>query len=82
VLVNFIVPSASFVILEFSAKELVKGESDASSFPSGGLRATFEARGYTAWDCTSPAFLRKDAIGITSLSTRSVELLYTYRGWA
>ena len=53
------------VILEFSAKELVKGESDASSFPSGGLRATFEARGYTAWDCTSPAFLRKDAIGIT-----------------
>ncbi|HCM12070.1 MAG TPA: glutamine synthetase type III, partial [Lachnospiraceae bacterium] len=46
------------VIMEFSGKELVKGEPDASSFPSGGLRATFEARGYTAWDCTSPAFLR------------------------
>ena len=44
------------VIMEFSGKELVKGEPDASSFPSGGLRATFEARGYTAWDCTSPAF--------------------------
>ena len=46
------------VIMEFSGKELIKGEADASSFPSGGLRATFEARGYTAWDCTSPAFLR------------------------
>lgn len=53
------------VIMEFSGKELIKGEPDASSFPSGGLRATFEARGYTAWDCTSPAFLRKDAIGVT-----------------
>ncbi|MBE5975758.1 glutamine synthetase III [Lacrimispora xylanisolvens] len=53
------------VIMEFSGKELVKGEPDASSFPSGGLRATFEARGYTAWDCTSPAFLREDAIGVT-----------------
>ncbi len=53
------------VIMEFSAKELTKGESDASSFPSGGLRATFEARGYTAWDCTSPAFLREDALGVT-----------------
>ncbi len=53
------------VILEFSGKELIKGESDASSFPSGGLRATFEARGYTAWDCTSPAFLREDACGVT-----------------
>ena len=52
-------------IMEFSGKELIKGESDASSFPSGGLRATFEARGYTAWDCTSPAFLREDAGGIT-----------------
>lgn len=52
-------------IMEFSGKELIKGESDASSFPSGGLRATFEARGYTAWDCTSPAFLREDAAGIT-----------------
>lgn len=53
------------VIMEFSGKELVKGEPDASSFPSGGLRATFEARGYTAWDCTSPAFLREDAAGVT-----------------
>ena len=50
---------------EFSGKELIKGEPDASSFPSGGLRATFEARGYTAWDCTSPAFVRHDAAGAT-----------------
>ncbi len=50
-------------ILEFSGKELIKGEPDASSFPSGGLRATFEARGYTAWDCTSPAFIKNDAAG-------------------
>lgn len=55
--------SDSRAVLEFSGKELIKGEPDASSFPSGGLRATFEARGYTAWDCTSPAFLREDAIG-------------------
>ncbi len=53
------------VLMSFSGKELIKGESDASSFPSGGLRATFEARGYTAWDCTSPAFVRKDAAGAT-----------------
>ena len=53
------------VLLSFSGKELIKGEPDASSFPSGGLRATFEARGYTAWDCTSPAFVRKDAAGAT-----------------
>ena len=51
------------VLMEFSGKELVKGEPDASSFPSGGLRATFEARGYTAWDCTSPAFVKRDATG-------------------
>ena len=51
------------VLMSFSGKELIKGEPDASSFPSGGLRATFEARGYTAWDCTSPAFVRKDAAG-------------------
>jgi len=50
-------------LLEFSGKELVKGEPDASSFPSGGLRATFEARGYTAWDCTSPAFVIHDVYG-------------------
>ncbi|MDO4327470.1 MAG: glutamine synthetase III [bacterium] len=53
------------VRMDFSGKELIKGEPDASSFPSGGLRATFEARGYTTWDCTSPAFLREDAIGVT-----------------
>lgn len=53
------------VLMSFSGKELIKGEPDASSFPSGGLRATFEARGYTAWDCTSPAFIRKDAGGAT-----------------
>ncbi|MCR4686134.1 MAG: glutamine synthetase III [Lachnospiraceae bacterium] len=51
------------VILKFSGKELIKGEPDASSFPSGGLRATFEARGYTTWDITSPAFLKEDATG-------------------
>ena len=53
------------VSMDFSGKELIKGEPDASSFPSGGLRATFEARGYTAWDCTSPAFVRQDAAGAT-----------------
>ena len=51
------------ILMEFSGKELIKGEPDASSFPSGGLRATFEARGYTAWDCTSPAFVKRDATG-------------------
>ena len=53
------------VLMSFSGKELINGEPDASSFPSGGLRATFEARGYTAWDCTSPAFVRQDAGGAT-----------------
>lgn len=63
---SFITPAEhGQVIMSFSGKELVKGEPDASSFPSGGLRATFEARGYTAWDCTSPAFLREDAAGVT-----------------
>jgi glutamine synthetase len=62
---SFISPSENGVLMEFSGKELVKGEPDASSFPSGGLRATFEARGYTAWDCTSPAFLREEADVIT-----------------
>ena len=51
------------MLTEFSGKELIKGEPDASSFPSGGLRATFEARGYTAWDITSPAFLKESACG-------------------
>ncbi len=59
-------PNASGkVLMEFSGKELIKGEPDASSFPSGGLRATFEARGYTAWDCTSPAFIKRSATGAT-----------------
>ncbi len=52
------------MIMDFSGKELIKGEPDASSFPSGGLRATFEARGYTVWDITSPAFLKEDATGV------------------
>ncbi|GAE90240.1 glutamine synthetase III [Acetivibrio straminisolvens] len=55
------------VIMEFSGKELIKGESDASSFPSGGLRATFEARGYTAWDCTSPAFVKDNTLYIPTI---------------
>ena len=53
------------MIMEFRGKELIKGEPDASSFPSGGLRATFEARGYTAWDITSPAFVKETATGPT-----------------
>ncbi len=52
-------------LLEFSGKQLTQGEPDASSFPSGGLRATFEARGYTAWDCTSPVFIKEDGDNIT-----------------
>lgn len=55
------------VLMEFSGKELIKGEPDASSFPSGGLRSTFEARGYTTWDCTSPAFIKKSADGKTAI---------------
>lgn len=63
---SFISPMADGrVMMEFSGKELIKGEPDASSFPSGGLRATFEARGYTAWDTTSPAFVREDDSGVT-----------------
>ncbi len=62
---SFISPTADGkVIMEFSGKELIKGEPDASSFPSGGLRATFEARGYTAWDCTSPAFIKDGSLCI------------------
>ena len=53
------------MIIEFSARELIQGEPDASSFPSGGLRQTFEARGYTAWDCTSPVFLKETNTGLT-----------------
>src|SRR5262245_19752852 len=64
---SFIVPtdSGSGAIAEFSGKELIKGEPDASSFPSGGLRATFEARGYTAWDPTSPAYILENPNGAT-----------------
>jgi glutamine synthetase len=62
---SFISPTSDGkVIMEFSGKELIKGEPDASSFPSGGLRATFEARGYTAWDCTSPAFYKEGILYI------------------
>jgi glutamine synthetase len=65
---SFIAPTADgSVIMEFSGKQLIQGEPDASSFPSGGLRVTFEARGYTAWDCTSPAFLKEDAAGDVTL---------------
>jgi len=63
---SFISPTADGgTIMEFSGKELTRGEPDASSFPSGGLRATFEARGYTAWDCTSPVFIKEDGKNIT-----------------
>jgi glutamine synthetase len=66
--------------MEFSGKQLVQGEPDASSFPSGGLRATFEARGYTAWDCTSPAFLKEDESGNVTLTIPTA--FYSYRGEA
>src|SRR5256884_9318190 len=63
---SFLAPTdAGTAIADFSGKELVRGEPDASSFPSGGLRATFEARGYTAWDPTSPAYIQEHANGST-----------------
>ena len=65
------------VILEFSGKELIKGEPDGSSFPSGGLRATFEARGYTAWDCTSPAFIHESPSGTNVLCIPTIFCSYT-----
>ncbi len=65
------------ILMSFSGKELIKGEPDASSFPSGGLRATFEARGYTAWDCTSPAFVRQDPEGTTVLCIPTAFCSYT-----
>jgi len=65
------------IIMEFSGKQLIQGEPDASSFPSGGLRSTFEARGYTAWDCTSPAFLKKDAAGNVTLCIPTAFCSYT-----
>ncbi|WP_300627519.1 glutamine synthetase III [uncultured Thomasclavelia sp.] len=63
----FLEPEGSKAVLQFSGKTLRKGEPDASSFPSGGLRATFEARGYTAWDCTSPAFVKDGTLYIPTL---------------
>ncbi len=74
---SFITPTPNGkVIMEFSGKELIKGEPDASSFPSGGLRATFEARGYTAWDPTSNAFVRDDTLYIpTAFCSYSGEVL-------
>ncbi len=63
----FLEPDGDRAVLEFSGKLLRKGEPDASSFPSGGLRATFEARGYTAWDCTSPAFVKDGSLFIPTL---------------
>lgn len=64
---SFLTPTKDGIILELSGTQLTQGEPDASSFPSGGLRATFEARGYTAWDCTSPAFLKEDNSGNLTL---------------
>ncbi len=74
---SFISPEGNGeVIMEFSGKELIKGEPDASSFPSGGLRATFEARGYTAWDPTSPAFIKDGTLYIpTAFCSYSGEAL-------
>ena len=77
---SFITPIESGkVIMDFSGKELVRGEPDASSFPSGGLRSTFEARGYTVWDCTSPAFLKEDATGVILCIPTA---FYSYNGEA
>ncbi|MGN1007738.1 MAG: glutamine synthetase III, partial [Butyricicoccus sp.] len=74
---SFITPEGSCgVIMEFSGKELIKGEPDASSFPSGGLRATFEARGYTAWDPTSYAFIKDNTLCIpTAFCSYTGEIL-------
>jgi len=78
---SFISPTADGgVVMEFSGKQLIQGEPDASSFPSGGLRATFEARGYTAWDCTSPAFLKEDGVGNVTLCIPTA--FYSYTGEA
>jgi glutamine synthetase len=64
------------IVLEFSGKQLIQGEPDASSFPSGGLRSTFEARGYTAWDCTSPALLKTDGVGNVTLTIPTAFVSY------
>ncbi|MFO7841082.1 MAG: glutamine synthetase III [Fidelibacterota bacterium] len=77
---SFISPNGEGgIIMEFSGKELVQGEPDASSFPSGGLRATFEARGYTVWDVTSPAFIKDDQNGKTLYIPTA---FYSYNGEA
>jgi glutamine synthetase len=68
------------ITVEFSGKQLIQGEPDASSFPSGGLRSTFEARGYTAWDCTSPAILKTDEAGNVTLTIPTA--FYSYNGEA
>ncbi|MFP4467132.1 MAG: glutamine synthetase III [Candidatus Goldiibacteriota bacterium] len=78
---SFIAPTEDGgVIMEFSGKQLVQGEPDASSFPSGGLRLTFEARGYTAWDPTSPAFIKEDSDGDKTLCIPTA--FYSYTGMA
>ncbi len=78
---SFISPTSNgHIIMEFSGRQLIQGEPDASSFPSGGLRATFEARGYTAWDCTSPAFLKEDESGNCTLTIPTA--FYSYHGEA
>ena len=78
---SFISPTADGgIITEFSGKQLIQGEPDASSFPSGGLRSTFEARGYTVWDCTSPAFLKTDESGNVTLTIPTA--FYSYYGEA
>ncbi len=78
---SFIAPTDDGgIITEFSGKQLFQGEPDASSFPSGGLRSTFEARGYTAWDCTSPAFLKTDESGNVTLTIPTA--FYSYYGEA
>jgi len=64
-------------LMEFTGTQLIKGEPDASSFPSGGIRSTFEARGYTAWDCTSPAFLKTDDAGNVALCIPTAFCSYT-----
>ncbi len=75
---SFIAPTEQGgVVMEFSGKQLIKGEPDASSLPSGGLRATFEARGYTAWDYTSPAFLKEDGAGGVTLCIPTAFCSYT-----
>ncbi len=75
---SFIAPTPDGgIVMEFSGKQLIQGEPDASSFPSGGLRATFEARGYTAWDCTSPAFLKEDGAGNVTLTIPTAFCSYT-----